>query len=110
MRMPFGKFKGLELADLPDEYLDWLMGLVDLRDPLRMGVEQEAQRREQRLSAEARVLADMIVTVGYQRLTKHYNDEEGRQMLCEAREILRTWLDAQTAGTDSRRAVVREKL
>lgn len=52
----------------------------------------------------------MIVTVGYQRLTKHYNDEEGRQMLCEAREILRTWLDAQTAGTDSRRAVVREKL
>lgn len=54
MRMPFGKFKGLELADLPDEYLDWLMGLVDLRDPLRMGVEQEAQRREQRLSAEAR--------------------------------------------------------
>lgn len=101
MKMLFGKHKGSELADLPDEYLIWLNGL-DLRDPLRMEVEQEAQRREQRLSPEVLSLADLMITVGYQRLVKHYEGED-RRMLYEARKVLHTWLDTQTADTDSRR-------
>lgn len=102
MRMLFGKHKGKELRDLPDEYLAWLRGL-DLRDPLRMGVEREAQRREQHLSPEVLTLADLMITVGYQRLAKHYEGEDWR-MLHEAREALHTWLDTQTADRDSRRA------
>lgn len=41
MRMPFGKFKGVELGDLPDDYLAWLTTLHDLRDPLRSAVATE---------------------------------------------------------------------
>lgn len=38
MRMPFGKFKGLQVSDLPDWYLSWLWQRVDLREPLRSEV------------------------------------------------------------------------
>lgn len=39
--MPFGKFKGILLADLPDGYLEWLVGLGDLREPLSSAVADE---------------------------------------------------------------------
>jgi hypothetical protein len=44
-RMPFGKHKGLLLRELPDDYLCWLRDECDLREPLRMRVEREYQRR-----------------------------------------------------------------
>jgi hypothetical protein len=43
--MPFGKFKGHRLRDLPDAYLGWLHALGTLREPLKMQVEREYQRR-----------------------------------------------------------------
>jgi hypothetical protein len=43
--MPFGKYKGVPLRHLPDDYLCWLRDLPDLRGPLRMRVEREYQRR-----------------------------------------------------------------
>ena len=43
-RMPFGKHKGLELCDVPDNYLDWLLS-IDLRPRLRRQVESEVQAR-----------------------------------------------------------------
>jgi hypothetical protein len=46
-RMPFGKFKGQLLRELPDDYLCWLRTECDLREPLRMRVEREYQRRIQ---------------------------------------------------------------
>ncbi len=44
MTMPFGKFRGFEMADLPDDYLDWLI-TIDLRDRLRDAVMDERARR-----------------------------------------------------------------
>ncbi len=38
MRMPFGKYRGLDLEDLPDEYLEWLLS-IDLREKLRSALE-----------------------------------------------------------------------
>lgn len=38
MRMPFGKYRGLEVADLPRPYLDWLYRNVALREPLQSEV------------------------------------------------------------------------
>ena len=43
--MPFGRYRGELLCDLPDDYLDWLLGLDDLREPLRTRVAAEAARR-----------------------------------------------------------------
>ena len=39
MRMPFGKYKGCDLGDIPDGYLDWLWANVDLYGDLRDEVE-----------------------------------------------------------------------
>jgi uncharacterized protein (DUF3820 family) len=33
--MPFGKYRGWLLSELPDGYLQWLRTLSDLREPLR---------------------------------------------------------------------------
>lgn len=50
MRMPFGKYKGIEVGALPDDYIDWLIALDDLREPLRPGVFREASRRSNTVS------------------------------------------------------------
>jgi hypothetical protein len=38
MNMPFGKFKGVPVDELPEAYLTWLWSKVDLREPLRSAV------------------------------------------------------------------------
>lgn len=43
--MPFGKFRGYALSALPDDYLDWLLDLDNLRPRLRCALEDEAERR-----------------------------------------------------------------
>ena len=44
MKIPFGKWKGQDLADLPDDYLDWLL-TIELREPLHSGIVREAYAR-----------------------------------------------------------------
>ena len=44
MKIPFGKFKGTFLCDLPDDYLAWLQ-TIELRDPLRAAIFAEAKER-----------------------------------------------------------------
>ena len=45
MKMPFGKYRGSPVEDLPDTYLWWLHDLEDLREPLRSAVYREWCRR-----------------------------------------------------------------
>jgi hypothetical protein len=42
--MPFGRYRGARLADLPTSYLQWLL-TIDLQSWLRQGVEAELHRR-----------------------------------------------------------------
>jgi hypothetical protein len=44
--MPFGKYRSWPLADLPDEYVAWLLSLNDLREPLASAIRAEAHRRQ----------------------------------------------------------------
>ncbi len=44
--MPFGKFKGVAVCDLPSDYLSWLSENVNLREPLRSAVFSEIEDRE----------------------------------------------------------------
>jgi hypothetical protein len=43
--MPFGKFKGVPIAEVPAGYLHWLT-TTELRDPLRAAVVAELERRK----------------------------------------------------------------
>jgi hypothetical protein len=82
--MPFGKFKGVPIAKIPDSYLDWLYGLDNLRDPLRQSVEQEWTRRHAStgerpswVSAPVRQMAENLVREGYRRLTHRLHPDVG---------------------------------
>jgi hypothetical protein len=44
-RMPFGRYRGWGVAELPDDYLSWLLTLPDLREPLAAAIRREAERR-----------------------------------------------------------------
>lgn len=50
-RMPFGRYRGRLLSDLPLHYLGWLES-IELREPLRAQVEAELDRRSSTLIAE----------------------------------------------------------
>ena len=41
MRMMFGKYSGVEIADLDDGYLTWLHDAIDLHEPLNSAVDAE---------------------------------------------------------------------
>lgn len=44
--MPFGKHKGRDLSDVPDDYLDWLFFDIELREPLKSAVHREITKRD----------------------------------------------------------------
>ena len=46
MLMPFGKYKGQDLSEVPDDYLLWLIGNIPLRDPLLSAVMGEITGRD----------------------------------------------------------------
>ena len=52
MEMPFGKFRGYDVKDLPDFYLAWLVSLDDLRANLADAVEEEWRHRHYHPDAE----------------------------------------------------------
>jgi len=106
--MWFGKFKGVELKDLSDDYLGWLMGLDDVREPLRSAIEAAWRRRIDvprtiELSAGAAEVAEELVTAGYRALAKRLHPDHGGTVdamteLNEAVAALRSWLREQTGA------------
>jgi hypothetical protein len=83
--IPFGKYRGRPLAELPDAYLRWLAGLPDLREPLRSAVDREAQRRRHTgpsrsramLPLDAVPIAAELVTAGLHALTRRHHPDAG---------------------------------
>ena len=43
--MPFGRWRGTPLCEVPPDYLRWLVSLPNLRDPLLTAVRVEVKRR-----------------------------------------------------------------
>jgi hypothetical protein len=83
MRMPFGKFRGTSLENLPDEYLFWLHGLSDLREPLKTFVDLAYQRRCEPPRQYAAPIsfedaqARELIEAGYRALAKKYHPDKG---------------------------------
>jgi heterodisulfide reductase subunit A-like polyferredoxin len=113
--MPFGRYHGIPLADLPDEYVDWLMSLDNLREPLRSAIAREWRaRREAESAAEDAAtdaaaltpgIADIaaeVVTAGYRALAKQRHpdlggDVEAMRQLNAAVAALREHIARSTA-------------
>jgi hypothetical protein len=89
MKMPFGKYRGLPLRDLPDDYIDWLHSLDDLHGRLRREVDAEWQYRQLQgesrrpvehapdLDAEDRALLAELIRAGYRSVAKKYHPDLG---------------------------------
>jgi hypothetical protein len=104
--MPFGKHRGKPLAEIPGDYLRWLTGHVDLREPLRSRVLDELEGRETS-SARPRLLracpapdvARELVRHGMRALAQRHHPDVGgshAEMLnvTAAAEWLRGRIDA----------------
>jgi hypothetical protein len=82
--MPFGRYRGWPLDELPDDYLSWVFSLDDLREPLRSAVEREWRARFGYsttalvpLPRDAVPVADELVTAGYRALTRQHHPDAG---------------------------------
>jgi hypothetical protein len=91
MRMPFGKFRGERLEDLPYSYLEWLHELDDLHEPLRSHLNRVWRERFDEEESEApprqtpppdfpdeeRALVRELLEAGYRTLALKYHPDCG---------------------------------
>jgi uncharacterized protein (DUF3820 family) len=100
--MPFGRYKGRPIVQLPDGYVRWLAGLSDLREPLLSAVRDEIQRRGLDSETEARAdvdgcpdarTAEALVRAGVKTLSlKHHPDRGGDHEDMVAINLAAEWL------------------
>jgi Putative quorum-sensing-regulated virulence factor len=98
--IPFGRYRGSRIDDLPDGYLLWVFGLPDLRQPVRGWVTEEVLRRrrkargrDQTRNAQPPVLAKQLVEAGFRSLARiHHPDVGGTDEGMRAAIEARAWL------------------
>ena len=97
--MPFGRYRGAPLEQIPDDYLEWLVALSDLREPLRTHVAHEYQRRFGEGAAVPAGVLDAgaeIVAVGYRAVaTRHHPDHGGSTEAMQHVNAAAAWLREQ---------------
>lgn len=54
--MPFGKYRAMDLSDLPTHYLKWVEENLSINQDLRDGINHEIERREGERSSKGRVI------------------------------------------------------
>jgi uncharacterized protein (DUF3820 family) len=81
MRIPFGKYRGTPIDELPLQYIEWLIDQDFLRQPLRSALEAEFERRrysQQPDQPEVDLsLIDELVSAGVRTLSKKYHPDLG---------------------------------
>lgn len=102
--MPFGRYRGLPLTELPDSYLAWLAALLTIRPPLRGAVFAEVARRQVAGAvppigtAPRREVVHELVGAGLRALVlKHHPDVGGDTMAMQEINAAAEWL-RQLAG------------
>jgi hypothetical protein len=86
MKMPFGKFRGVLIEELPADYLDWLHSLDNLHERLRNAVESEWRHRQgegpsanfpRELDPDDRLLLREMLRAGYRAMALKYHPDRG---------------------------------
>jgi hypothetical protein len=75
MNMPFGKYKGHPVEDLPENYLNWLWENVELRGGLRVAVE-DALERSNTPSIDSHVDGALVHRI-YRALSRKWHPDHG---------------------------------
>jgi hypothetical protein len=79
--MPFGKYCGTPIDEIPFEYIEWLIDQDFLRQPLRSALEREFERRTCSQECHEKTvdvsLIDEIVSAGLRSLSKKYHPDVG---------------------------------
>lgn len=70
--MPFGKFKGCSLSELPDDYIEWLVHEFKPREPLLSRLKTELLFRS---PPPASMME--IINAGYKALAMKYHPDTG---------------------------------
>jgi Putative quorum-sensing-regulated virulence factor len=102
--MPFGKFKGAPVEDLPSSYLWWLVENIELREPLKSAIEDEVESRsfrseEPAVPEEILAAAGDIVRAGYRILSQRYHPDRGGDLERMKRvNLAAEWLRGQLRG------------
>lgn len=80
-RMPFGKYRGTQLADLPDGYVRWLYEEIELREPLLSQITDLYRARFMRTAkapqTKLKEMAARIIDTGYRKLAREYHPDTG---------------------------------
>jgi hypothetical protein len=106
MKILFGKYKGTEIEELPSEYINWLVSLDDLREPLRSAIDREIARRERSdivsdilqmpkfiPSHELKPLIKEIIDAGFHQVAFRYHpDKGGATKKMQMLSMARAWL------------------
>ncbi|HTI56905.1 MAG TPA: DUF3820 family protein [Verrucomicrobiae bacterium] len=78
--MPFGRFKGITLGEIPDAYLSWLF-TIDLREPLRSAILAEAAVRGLFVTGAPRTplrpIAEEVIGAGLRALARRHHPDLG---------------------------------
>lgn len=116
--MPFGKYKGWKLWNLPDSYLEWLIDQDFCREPLRSNIREEwdsrqagnrrdyhgeyhsnasSQSRNTSLPPKERAMVIAVIDAGYRAVSKKVHPDLGGThddmvALNRAIEQLRLWI------------------
>ena len=93
--MPFGKYRGTQIRELPFNYLEWLTTL-ELLEPLQTRVQEEYEKRLYDQGREGAIdlsVVDEIVKAGVRSLAKvHHPDTGGNHQRMVAINNAAEWL------------------
>jgi hypothetical protein len=78
MLMPFGKFKGVEVDDLPEWYIEWLYHECDLREPLLSEVRRSLGHLPHNNYFHVTITSTDLVRDIYRELSKEFHPDLGK--------------------------------
>jgi hypothetical protein len=78
--LPFGRYRGRPLTELPSDYVEWALALDHLREPLKSRLRAEVQRPGRAMkvgTADRARVAKALIMAGIHALAQHHHPDVG---------------------------------